>query len=251
MSDKNKKTEQNKEKFFSKMKERDIRKARKTTTFFMYVSLLFMFIITLFSLTLAFVSSMKPTPVIAFDSEGKRAIFRGEETIQDETSKVRIYRFLKEFINKYEGVSPNIDEDLTDAYNMLTPNFRQILLDKGANKEKIEMWKNKNFQTDFELMKIKFLKGSLQVGSKLVVEGIGKMSFRNAIDYEEEGSQREDFVYFNAVLRVVPVSLKISPDGLFVDIYKGKTLGDFRNLRAYLLEQKKGYLIEDEKELFQ
>lgn len=252
MSDDIKKSKTNEDKFFSAMKEKDIRSARKTATFFMYAALLFMFIITVFSLGLAFVSTMKPTPVVAFDADGKRVVFTEQETVQDETSRVRVYRFLKNFINKYEGVSPNVDQDLTEAYNMLTPNFRQILLDKGVNKDKIETWKNKNFKTIFDLKKIKFLDGSLKIGDRLVIEGIGIMNFRNAVDYGEEQAQREDWVYFNAVLKVVPVSLKISPDGLFVDVYQGKTLGDFRSLRAYLLEQKKEYLIDEQnREIFQ
>ena len=51
---------------------------------------------------------------------------------------------------------------------------------------------------------------------------------------------------------VTPVSLELSPDGLFIDAFTGKDLGDFRTMRAYLLENKKDYLIDDEnKEIFQ
>ncbi len=240
------------EKFFIAMKMKDIEKIRKTSFFFMVSALAFLFFITASALFIAFAVTMKPTPVIAFDSEGKRAVFSGNETIHDETSKVRVHRFISEFIEKFEGVSPNIDEDLTVAYNMLTPRFRQILLDKSVHREKIELWRNKNFQTKFNLLTLKFVKGSFSVGSTLTVEGIGEMLFKNVIDYNNEGVQKKDFVYFSAILVVTPVSFDLSPDGLFVEFYKGSVLGDYRSLRAFLMEQKKEYLIEGEsREVFE
>jgi hypothetical protein len=234
------------EKFFSALKMKDVEKIRKTGFFFMMAALISSFFVTMAALLIAFAVTMKPTPVIAFDSDGKRAVFSGEETVHDETTKVRVHRFISQFIEKFEGVSPNIDEDLTVAYNMLTPRFRQILLDKSVHREKIELWKNKNFQTKFNLLTLKFVKGSLSIGSTLTVEGIGEMQFKNVIDYNNEGVQKKDFVYFSAILVVTPVSFDLSPDGLFVEFYKGSVLGDYRSLRAFLMEQKKEYLLEDE-----
>ena len=232
--------------FFSTLMFKDVERINKRLNLFMILTVLCMFFITLASLVLAVAVSMKPTPVIAFDKEGRRLAFSGDETIQNETSVVRITRFMSDFIKNFEGVSPNIEEDLTEAYNMLTPKFRQILLDKSIHKEKIETWKNKNFETKFRLLKLKILKGSLTAGSVLTVEGIGEMSFKNVIDYANEGIQRKDYVYFSALLIVTPVSFEISKDGLLVDFYKGSTLGDFRSLRAYLLENRKEYLIDKE-----
>jgi len=240
------------EKFFSALKMKDVEKIRKTSFYFMMAVLASSFFITMSALFIAFAITMKPTPVIAFDSDGKRAVFSGEETIHDETTKVRVHRFISQFIEKFEGVSPNIDEDLTVAYNMLTPRFRQILLDKSVHREKIELWKNKNFQTKFNLITLKYLKGSFNTGATLTLEGIGEMSFQNVIDYNNEGVQKKDFVYFSAILVVTPVSFEISPDGLLVEFYKGKTVGDYRSLRAFLMEQKKEYLIEGEnREVFE
>lgn len=240
------------DRYFAALKYKDINRMKKVTNLFFILFSILMFLIALFSLILVFITSMKPTPVVAFDAEGKRVVFNETETIQSETSRVRVYRFLTDFINKYEGVSPNIEADMTDAYNMLTPRFRQILLDRAVHKEKIEAWKNKNFQTKFRIIKIRFLEGSLSVGSNLLIEGVGEMSFKAAIDYSGEGEQRKDYVYFNALLVVTPVTLDLSPDGLFVDAFTGKTLGDFRSLRAYLLENKKEYLIDDDKrEIFE
>lgn len=232
--------------FFSTLMFKDVEKISKRFNLLMILATICMFCITLVSMGFVFAVLMKPTPVIAFDKEGRRLAFSGDETIQNETSIVRINRFMTDFINNFEGVSPNIEEDLTEAYNMLTPKFRQILLDKSVHKEKIETWKNKNFETKFRLLKLKILKGSLSAGSVLTVEGIGEMSFQNVIDYSNEGVQRKDFVYFSALLIVTPVSFEISKDGLLVDFYKGSTLGDFRSLRAYLLENKKEYLIDSE-----
>lgn len=240
------------DKFFSAIKFNDMEKIRKTYAFFMAAALIMMFIIATFSIILAFSVTMKPTPVIAFDKDGKKAVFSSDDTVESETSKVRIHRFMTDFVNKFEGVSPNIEEYLKDAYNMLTPKFRQILLDKAVHKEKIEAWKNKNFETKFNIINLKILKGSLNHGSSLTVEGVGEMVFKNVIDYSGEGEKRKDFVYFSALLIVTPVSFELSPDGLFVEFYQGKSLGDFRSLRAYLLENKKEYLIDGEnKEVFE
>ncbi|MBR4490815.1 hypothetical protein IKP13_09305, partial [bacterium] len=63
-----------------------------------------------------------------------------------------------------------------------------------------------------------------------------------------ENEKRKSLVWFSALLLVVPVSLELSPDGLLVDFYTGKSFEDFRELRAYLTENGKEYLIEDEKE---
>lgn len=238
--------------FFNTLKYRDMEKIRKRATILVCCAILAMFVATLASLFLAFLVSMKPTPVIAFDKEGKRAVFSGDEVVESETSMVRIHRFLSDFIEKFDGVSPNIEENLKEAYNMLTPKFRQILLDKSLHQEKIDMWKNKNFETKFSITTLKIIKGSLKVGSNLTVEGLGEMKFKNVIDYSGEGEQRKDFVWFSALLIVAPVSLKLSPDGLFVEFYAGKNFNDFRELRAYLLENKKEYLLEeDEKEVFE
>jgi len=242
----------NADRYFATLKMRDINRMRKIVNAVLLMAVVFMFVITLAALSLVFVTSMKPTPVVAFDAEGKRVVFTETETIQNETSRVRVYRFLTDFINKYEGVSPNIEDDLTQAYNMLTPKFRQILLDKAVHKEKIEAWRNRNFQTKFRIIKLKFLQGSLSVGSTLLVEGIGEMSFRAAIDYSGEGDQKKDFVFFTALMVVTPVTLDLSPDGLFIDAFTGKNLGDYRSMRAYLLENKKEYLIDSEnREVFE
>ncbi|HPA57607.1 MAG TPA: hypothetical protein PLX56_04095 [bacterium] len=238
--------------FFSAMKFKDVQVLRKTYSFFMLLALIFMFVLATVSMLFAFTVTMKPTPVIAFDKDGKKAVFSPDDTVESETSKVRIHRFMTEFVNKFEGVSPNIEEDLKDAYNMLTPKFRQILLDKAVHKEKIDSWKNKNFETQFIIKNLKILKGSFEHGSSLTLEGIGEMTFKNVINYSGENEQRKDFVYFSALLIVTPVSFELSPDGLFVEFYHGKSLGDFRSLRAYLLENKKEYLIDGEnKEVFE
>lgn len=234
--------------FFSMLSAGNIQKISRRFSILMTLAVVFMFFITAASLLFAFAVTMKPTPVIAFDRDGRRVSFSGEETLRNEATVVRVTRFLSDFIQNFEGVSPDVEEDLTAAYNMLTPKFRQILLDRSVHKEKVETWKNRNFKTDFKLTKLKLLKGSLSPGSVLTVEGIGEMLFRNAVDYANEGVQRKDFVYFSALLIVTPVSFDISPDGLLIDFYKGSTLGDLRSLRAYLLENGKEYLIEDEKE---
>ena len=131
---------------------------------------------------------------------------------------------------------------------MLTPKFRQILLDKSVHNEKIETWKNKNFETKFSLTKLKVVKGALNVGSAVTVEGLGEMTFGNAVDYSGENEKKKNLVWFSALLLVVPVSLELSPDGLLVDFYTGKSFDDFRELRAYLTENGKEYLIGEEKE---
>ncbi len=234
--------------FFDTLKYRDIEKIRKGFRILAITFCVMMFLITLSALLFAWSVSMKPAPVIAFDKEGRRLVFYGSETLETSTNLVRIHRFITDFIGKFDGVSPNIDEDLKEAYNMLTPKFRQILLDKSVHKEKIETWKNKNFETKFRLTKLKVVKGALDVGSTLTVEGLGEMTFGNAVDYSGENGKKKTLVWFSALLFVVPVSLELSPDGLLVDFYTGKSFEDFRELRAYLTENGKEYLIEEEKE---
>lgn len=232
--------------FFSMLSARNFEKISRRFNLLMTAAVVCMFLVTVFSLLFAFAVSMKPTPVIAFDKEGKKVAFSGDETLTKEVSIVRITRFMTEFIQDFEGVSPDIEVDLTKAYNMLSPKFRQILLDRSVHREKIETWKNKNFKTDFTLTKLKILKGSFSPGGVLTIEGIGEMAFRNAVDYSNEGILKKDFVYFSALLIVTPVSFEISPDGLLIDFYKGSNLQDQRSLRAYLLENKKEYLLEGE-----
>ncbi|MBO4711602.1 hypothetical protein J5681_06780 [bacterium] len=234
--------------FFDTLKYRDIEKMRKFFRMFAFAFCVMMFLLTLTALLFAWSLAVKPTPVIAFDKEGKRIIFEGNETLETSTNLVRIHRFIGNFIGKFDGVSPNIDEDLKEAYNMLTPKFRRILLDKSVHNEKIDMWKNKNFETRFSLTKLKIIKGSFTVGSSVTIEGLGEMTFGNAVDYSGENEKKKTLVWFSALLLVVPVSLELSPDGLLVDFYTAKSFEDFREMRAYLSENGKEYLIEDEKE---
>jgi len=238
-------------KFFETVKFRNIEKIRKFSRILSLVFCFMMFLVAVFAILFAWSVTMKPAPVIAFDKEGKRTVFYGSETVESSTNLVRVRRFISDFIGKFDGVSPNIDEDLKEAYNMLTPKFRQILLDKSVHNEKIDMWKNKNFKTQFSLTKLKVVKGALNVGSSLTVEGLGEMTFGNAVDYSGENEKKKTLVWFTALLLVVPVSLELSSDGLLVDFYAGKSFEDFRELRAYLTENGKEYLLEEEKELFE
>ena len=65
--------------FFSAMKFKDVQVLRKTYSFFMLLALIFMFVLATVSMLFAFTVTMKPTPVIAFDAYGKKAVFRSEE----------------------------------------------------------------------------------------------------------------------------------------------------------------------------
>ena len=238
-----KKGEENR--FFETMKFRDVEKIRKFSRIISVVFCFMMFAVTLCALFFAWSLAVKPTPVIAFDKDGRRMVFSEAETLETATNEVRIHRFLTDFINKFDGISPNIDEDLRDAYNMLTPKFRQILLDKSVHNEKIDTWKNKNFETKFKITKLKIVKGSFLAGSSVTVEGLGETTFGNAVDYSGESEKKTTLVWFSALLIVVPVSLELSPDGLLVDFYAGKSFEDFRELRAYLTENSKEYLLEN------
>lgn len=234
--------------FFEAKNFHDVEKIRKASRILSIVFCMMMFVVTLCALFFAWSLAVKPTPVIAFDKDGKRMVFSAAETLETAANEVRIHRFLTDFIGKFDGVSPNIDEDLKEAYNMLTPKFRQILLDKSVHNEKIDTWKNKNFETKFKITKLKIIKGNFAVGSSVTVEGLGETTFGNAVDYSGENEKKTTLVWFSALLIVVPVSLDLSPDGLLVDFYTGKSFGDFRELRAYLTENSKEYLIESEEE---
>lgn len=235
------------EKFFGVIGYRDVKQLQKRVSRFAWITVVLSFIVTLFALLIAFAALSKPTPVIAFDEDGKRMVFPGEETLSTASNRVRIERFIKEFINKYEGVSPRVDRDLAEAYNTLTPRFRQIVLDKGTHKEKIERWKNKNIQSSFSLINYR-LKGELSVGSTVAIEGIGEFSLAPAVNFDDavENPERE-YIYFTTLLLVTPISLEISPDGLLVDYWVARSSSDFRQLRAYLLEHKKEYLLPNDK----
>lgn len=231
--------------FFETMKFRDVEKIRKFSRILSIVFCFMMFAVALCALFFAWSLAVKPTPVIAFDKEGRRMVFSEAETLETATNEVRIHRFLTDFIDKFDGISPNIDEDLRDAYNMLTPKFRQILLDRSVHNEKIDTWKNKNFETKFKITKLKIVKGNFLAGSSVTVEGLGETTFGNAVDYSGESGKKTTLVWFSALLIVVPVSLELSPDGLLVDFYTGKSFEDFRELRAYLTENSKEYLLEN------
>ncbi|MBP5407217.1 hypothetical protein J6Z19_08755 [bacterium] len=238
----------NENRFFETLKFHDIEKIRKFSRILALVFCVMMFLLTLSALFFAWSLAVKPTPVIAFDKDGRRMVFSEAETLELSTNEVRIHRFLSDFINKFDGISPNIDEDLKEAYNMLTPKFRQILLDRSVHNEKIDTWKNKNFETKFKITKLKIVKGSFLVGSSVTIEGLGETTFGNAVDYSGESEKKTTLVWFSALLIVVPVTLELSPDGLLVDFYAGKSFEDFRALRAYLTENSKEYLLENEKE---
>lgn len=237
--------------FFNLMKYRDIEKIRKTSIIFMSCLCVMMFLVTITALLFAYSVAIKPTPVIAFDKQGKRVVFSGSDILDNETNRVRIHRFLTDFIGKFEGISPDIENDLKDAYNMLTPKFRQILLDKSVHRDKIDLWKNRNFATTFSITRLKILKGDFKAGSTLTVEGIGEMDFHSAVDYSGDGETRRDHLWFSALLIVTPISLELSPDGLFVEFYAGRSFPDLRQLRAFLSENKKDYLLTEESGFFE
>ncbi len=241
-----KSTPEDAELFFSAIGYRDRKTLQNRVSRFALVTVIMSFFVAIVSLLTTLIVISKPTPVIAFDQQGKRMVFTGQETLSSETNRVRIVRFLKDFINNFDGVSPRVDEDLAQAYNALTPRFRQIVLDKGIHKGKIHRWKNKNIASDFTLLAY-HTDGTFTVGSTLTVEGTGKFTLAPVIRTDGTASVSEtEYLYFTALLIVTPVSLDISPDGLLVDFWSAKSFDDFRKLRAFLLQERKESLITDE-----
>lgn len=219
--------------FWEVIKKRDIDNLRRSTNMKFYIITVILFLITIVSLLSNFFQSIKPTPVIAFDKQGRSLVF--SDTSQQGTSEVRIRYFLTKFINKYEGVSPRIDEDLADAYNMMIPKFREILLLKEAHKDKVESWKGKNIETQFSIERLN-IKGDMAIGHKIAVIGTGKFIFRPVV--VTTGASSETFerqIYFTTQLMVMPVSMQ-TVDGLLVEFFSGSTFDDPDKLRAYLLE---------------
>ncbi len=221
------------EAYWDLLNKNDIDKLRRETNIKIIILILVLGTITIFSIFAVILMAIKPTPVIAFDKQGKSILFT--DTAQQGTTEPRIRYFLGMFINNYEGVSPRIDEDLAEAYNMLIPKFREILLLKGAHKEKIETWKGKNIETVFSIDKLQ-IKGDMIMGSKIGIIGTGKFLFRPVIISGNNSSETfERYVYFKAQIMVMPITEQ-TIHGLLIEFYQGKSFETKDDMKAYLLE---------------
>lgn len=80
--------------------------------------------------------AVRPLPVILRDADGRAMVLRETSLPGNERPEVWKTHFLKTFVRRFVAIdSATVDEDLAEALNMMSPNWREYLL---ADEEKLD-----------------------------------------------------------------------------------------------------------------
>jgi len=196
--------------------------------------LIIMGIVSLACVFMAWAATFRPVPVVAFDKTGRALLF--SNTAQgNTTTDIRLKQFLNQFITLQDGVSGRPGEDLTAAYNMMIPKFREILLLQGAGASKVEEWTGKNISSSFRLTATD-IRGDLSVGSKVAIIGTGELTLRPAVaPVEDRNSQITRQIFFKAQVLVMPITEAI-PWGMLIEYYSSNIFESQEALKSYLMQ---------------
>ena len=102
------------------------------------------------SVAAAYMSYARPIPVVLID-QGKPVLFEDTVTPRLRPDAVRIEYFADQFVRRFVGIdSANLEMDLTEALNMMTPRMRQATVSEGSFASRRAFWKDTNARTYFD-----------------------------------------------------------------------------------------------------
>ena len=196
---------------------------------------------TLASLFLAFVAFARPLPVVAFDKRGRAILFEDTVSPRYTLSDVRIEYFTREFVRRWVGIdSVNVDEDTQGALNVMTPEFRKVVMADRREMSRRAGYKGKNVRSLFSDWRIRIGKyDPADKEGKVYVLASGKMTFVprfGEVTGTDGPSEVTRHFLTQLVLRRVPVT-RVSVDGLQVGYSHTRFFTDRDQLEAYMLER--------------
>ena len=190
---------------------------------------------TVLSLLVTLALVVKPSPVIAFDATGRPIIFTDTYTPALEMTRVRAEWFTRFFLSKYITIdSTRLDEDLTGALNLMTPDLRDIVMLDGKEIERRTKYQGANVRSSLPDFDLRIGEFEPQGKDPIYVYGWGRHVFEPIFGgTEQDKAQR--FLFVKMQLDRYPVAKNI-PHGLLVHYIDWKSFDSEADLNVELLK---------------
>lgn len=130
---------------FIELSQRDRRRNR-----IVWAALVGSWVVSLVCALAFYASAVKLVPVVVVDGKGQPVLF--DDTLRGRLhmEPVRIEYFAEQFLRRYVGIdSANLKEDLTEALNMMTPRWREVVKQDGREFERRRAYQDANLKTVF------------------------------------------------------------------------------------------------------
>lgn len=230
------KTEKKEEAVFDVLTYKDVtalQKAVKRKDLFFYGLL----ILVIFFLTIQIIYLyMRPISVVYNNTLSGEMIYMKGRKPKDHTTEISVKWFMQKVIELKSCQDPDGAINLEFLYNyMITPKLQKIWKAEKQDVEKGAKWFDKNAKADFEIEKIK-IEGDMSVKSSLSIVLIGKMYFREAVNWN--GTYKEEAilpVFVSASVQVFEQQERI-PFGLLLDYYNIEIFKDEGLRKAFLIK---------------
>ncbi len=99
----------------------------------------------------AYGSSSRSPGVVIYDRNGHPRLFDDVDAPRWHMDDMRIEYFTELFIRRFVGIdSANLQIDLTEALNMMTPRLRKVTITEGAVAKNRSLWQDRNVRTRFD-----------------------------------------------------------------------------------------------------
>ncbi len=217
------------------MRYYEIEALRRAGSLKQWVVIAFLGVTSLASLLIAFLSIMRPIPVVAFDRDGRALVFNDTYTPALEMTKVRADWFIRYFLSKYLTVdSTRLDEDLTTALNLMTPDLRDIVMEDGGEVERRKKYQGGNVRSRLEDFELRIGDFDPMGKAPIYAIGWGKHVFEPVFGgTDKDKAVRWLFVKLQIDRYAVT---KLSPHGLLVHYVEWKSYDSEPELNVELLK---------------
>lgn len=209
----------------------------------LWVTMAGLLVVTLMSLGVALVAFARPIPVVVLDGAGQPVLFEDTVTPRQRMAQVRVEYFAGEFLRRFSAVdSTQVDEQLEDVVNAMTPRLRRIFLSDTDEIARRRKHGSLNLKARFEGLKYRI--GDFDpddTDGRIYVVATGRLIFRPKVGDLGEGDEREmvQHYYAQLVLQRVPVT-RDSIHGLQVDFVRTQFFDSANDLEVHLLKEQDG-----------
>jgi hypothetical protein len=195
-------------------------------------------IVSLGSLLLALIAFARPIPVVAFDGKGHPILFEDTVSPRVNMDSIRVEAFTQDFLERWLAIdSTTVTEDFTRAVNMMTPNFRRIVMADADEVERRRRWSEANIKIRFETFEPTIADYDPgEVDGKIYVVVQSRVRYTPKFGELQEASELVKYYFTELELQRVPVA-KASIHGLQVNYVNTVRFETEEELKAHLLKK--------------
>ncbi len=187
------------------------------------------------SLVIAIVAVIRPIPVVAFDKDGRAIVFTDTVSPALEMSKARVDWFVQHFLSKYIAIdSTRLDDDLTEALNLMTPELRDLVMADGSDIKRRKKYEGQNVRSSLQDLQVRIGDFDPKGRSPIYVVGWGKHVYEPIFGGTDKDKATR-WLFFKMQLARYAVT-RLSPHGLLVHYIDWQSYDSEPELTAQLLK---------------